>query len=60
MFQAFLNLDYLQNGPFYFGAATIRVSGHVAVNDGAGCGQFIQRLDLLELGFNPHIQRPGL
>ena len=41
VFQAFLNLDNLQNGPFYFGASTIWVSGHVAVNDGAGCGQFI-------------------
>ena len=41
VFQAFLNLDNFQNGSFYFGAATIRVSGHVAVNESAGCGQFI-------------------
>jgi len=41
VFQAFLNLDNLQNGPFYFGAATIRVSRHIAINDSARCGQFI-------------------
>ena len=40
-FQAFLDLDYFYDSGFHLGAAMIRVTWHIAVNNGARCGQFV-------------------
>ena len=33
--------DYFYDSGFHLGAAMIRVTGHIAVNNGARCGQFV-------------------